>query len=111
MFAECIKAVRAVPASVAMYRVHETGWERAEGGRIKNTEGRREKEDDGATGGSATMRLKAYVPLRRGGLTFRGGEGVGDGTRTRVRVHTRDSARSYMIYARRRHTNVVRSEP
>lgn len=37
------------------------------GVRIKNTEGRREKEDGGEerVGGSATMRLKAYVPLRR----------------------------------------------
>lgn len=53
MFAECIKAVRALPASVVMYRIHETmgksrrrcGQEGQEGVGIKNIEGRGEKEE------------------------------------------------------------------
>lgn len=95
MFAECIKAVRAVPAPVVMYRVRETGWERAEGGRIKNTEGRSEKEDDGTAGGVPEDRRRCGLrpTYRFGGLTFRGDEGIdGRSTHTRICVymlHTR----------------------
>lgn len=78
MFAECIKAVRAVPARrPCIARVHETagrggrplkgdaneetaatGRRRREGGGgIKNTEGQREKEDDGERDARGSRRI------------------------------------------------------
>lgn len=61
-----------------------------EEGRIKNTEGRREKEDDGAAGGIPEDRRRCGLrpTYRFGGLTFRGDEGVGDGIDTHIHIHT-----------------------
>lgn len=105
-----------MPAPVVMYRIRETGWERAEGGRIKNTEGRSEKEDDGAAGGVPEDRRRCGLrpTYRFGGLTFRGGEGVdGRGTHTYTCVHATHAApcdrTRCTMYGRRRHMgNVVR---
>lgn len=88
------------------------------GVRIKNTEGRREKEDGGEerVGGSATMRLKAYVPLRRLNVS-RGGKGL----TTHIHIHIYTYMYTYICtyihnydkyHARRRYMNVARrSEP